>query len=188
MRQTENLITVLTEDHYEIRQLFTDFEHLSNGETLRLRLAEQLILEMVRHLIVEECYLYPLIVDRLPDGAAQAEAALAEHRRIEQELQRLDRDLPEEEVSRRLCGMLPDVRNHTLEEEEKLFPQVARVVSEEELVELGRLATESKAKSPSRLSAQDRPPLQTLLASGAGLIERLRLYLCGEDAPYYRTR
>lgn len=47
---------------------------------------------------------------------------------------------------------------------------------------------DSKANAPSRASSPDRPLLQALLESGAGLVERLRLYLCGEDRAYPDTR
>lgn len=189
MRPAEDLITVLTEDHHEMRQLLTELQHLSPGEPLRRRLIDQLIIEMVRHSIAEECYLYPLVADRLPDGAKETETALAEHREIERFLQRLERpDLREDRLSRLLADLVPSLQDHLLDEEETLFPQVARLVSEDELVELGRLAVESKANAPSRDCGPDRPLLQTLLETGAGLVDRLRAYLCGKDHAYPGSR
>lgn len=185
MRPAEDLITVLTEDHHEIRQLFTELQHLSQGEPLRRRLIDQLIIELVRHSVAEECYFYPLVVDRLPDGAQEAERALAEHRELERYLQRLERPgLSEDRLSRLLGDLAPAIHNHLLDEEETVFPRLARLVSEDELVKLGRLAIESKANAPSRDRGSDRPLLQTLLETGAGLVDRLRAYLCGKDHAY----
>jgi hypothetical protein len=49
MNRPDDLISVLTEDHRELRQLYTELEFLSGGESLRRRLTDQLIVEMVRH-------------------------------------------------------------------------------------------------------------------------------------------
>jgi hemerythrin superfamily protein len=182
MRPAEDLITVLTEDHQEIRQLFTELEYLSGGEALRHRLSEQLIIESVRHSMAEEIYLYPLVAERLPDGDAETLDALAGHRRIERILRRLERpDLRDDRFASLLSELDTQVREHHADEEGRLFPRVARLVSEEELVELGRRAMKSKANAPSRPSGHNRPLLQMLLESGAGLVDRVRVYLSGED-------
>lgn len=185
MYRSEDLISVLTEDHREIRQLFTELEHLSGGESLRRTLTDQLIVEMVRHSVAEECYLYPVSLARLPDGGHLAEAALDEHHRLEEILRRLEADdLPDDRFAQLLSSLITGTRRHIDEEEREIFPMLARHVTEEELVELGKNARCSKSCAPSRAGHEGRPLLQVLLHSGAGLADRVRAYLCGGDAAY----
>lgn len=187
MNRSDDLISVLAEDHHELRQLLTELENLCGGERLRRTLTDQLIVEVVRHAVAEECYLYPLARERLPDGDRVVDTALAEHRRLERLLRRLEApEVPDDRFALLMSWLITDARQHMDEEDERIFPLLADHFSEEELVELGKKAQQSKSCAPSRASqkAEGRPPVQVLLASGAGLAERVRDYLCGRDKPY----
>jgi hemerythrin-like domain-containing protein len=186
MYRSEDLISVLTQDHREMRQLFTELEHLSGGESLRRTLTDQLIVEVVRHSVAEECYLYPVSRELLPGGEQAAEEALTEHNRIEGILRRLAvPDLPDDQFALLLSTMITDTRRHLDDEEERIFPLLAEFVPEEDLVELGKKARNSKACAPSRPSHKANGPLvHQFLKSGSGLVERVRAYLCGHDKAY----
>jgi hemerythrin-like domain-containing protein len=183
----EDLLSVLTEDHQELRQLLVEVEVLSGGECLRRNLTDQLIIELVRHAIAEESYLYPLCRARLPDGGRVAEEAYIEHRRIEQVLKGLEtQDLADERFSLLLSWLIATMRPHIDDEEARVFPLLAEYVSEEELLTLGEKARRSKSEAPSRpgTSRPGVPLLHLFLESGAGLAERVRAYICGRDRPY----
>jgi hypothetical protein len=72
------------------------------------------------------------------------------------------------------------------DEEGRIFPQLSKHVSGEELAALGELAGEAKEKAPTRLTpgSRDRPLLDMLLGTGAGLVERARDHLCGRGKAY----
>jgi hemerythrin-like domain-containing protein len=190
MNRSDDLISVLTQDHHELRQLLTELENLCGGERLRRTLTDQLIVEVVRHAVAEECYLYPVARERLPDGELMVEQALADHHRLERLLQRLEApEVPDDQFARLMSWLITDARHHIDYEDDRIFPLLADCVSEEELVELGKKAQQSKSCAPSRVShkAEGRPLVQVLLRSGAGLVERVRDYLCGRDKPYPDT-
>ncbi|MGH3377860.1 MAG: hemerythrin domain-containing protein [Actinoallomurus sp.] len=191
MTHPDDLISVLTDDHRELLQLLTEVEILSGGESLRRALTDHLIVESVRHSVAEEAYLYPVSRRLLPDGDRCAAEALASHRRIESTLMRLEEpDVSDEKFSLLLSLLILDMREHIEDEEERIFPLVAAKVSEPELIALGAKAAKAKtdALRGPNASPQDAPLLHLLLRSGAGLVERAREYLCGQDKAYPETR
>jgi hemerythrin-like domain-containing protein len=191
MYRSDDLTSVLAQDHREMKQLFTELEHLSGGESLRRTLTDQLIVEMVRHSVAEECYLYPVSRERLPDGDRVSARALAEHNRLEGILRRLETpDLPDDEFALLLSSLITGSREHIDDEEAWIFPLLAKHVPEEELVELGKKAQQSKSCAPSRPTQKPNgPPLvHLLLKSGSGLVERVRDHLCGRDKASPDTR
>jgi hemerythrin-like domain-containing protein len=187
MNQPDDLISMLKEDHRELRQLFTELEFLSGGESLRRTLTDHLIVEMVRHAVAEEAYLYPASRRHLPDGAWIVEQSNAEHEWLEGMLRQLEApDVPDDHFSFLLARLIPDTRRHMGDEEERIFPLLSRYVSSEELVVLGELARKAKEKAPIRLDAgsSNRPLLSALMETGAGLVERVRAHLCGRGKAY----
>jgi hypothetical protein len=107
---------------------------------------------------------------------------IADHRRLEQMLIRLESpELTTEQLSLLMSRLDVAARAHMQAEEDKLFVLLAKHLSKEELVVLGRKAAEAKKKAPTRphRSTPDRPLLHTIIASGVGLVERLREQLRG---------
>jgi hemerythrin-like domain-containing protein len=187
MNRSEDLISVLAEDHRELKQLFTELEMLYGGEKLRRSLTDQMIIEVVRHSVAEETYLYPVARERLPDGGWIADEAEADHRRLEQILKRLEQpDLPDDHFSLLLSWLVTGARQHIDDEEERMFPLLAKHVSEEELVSLGEKANMAKARALSRLSPAEpeQPLLHMILKTGLGLVERVREHICGPGNAY----
>ncbi|MGW5687970.1 hemerythrin domain-containing protein [Nonomuraea sp. NPDC003754] len=78
---TDNdVIAVLTHDHREVERMFTELEQLGTADVDRRQtLTEKVIIELVRHSVAEEAYLYPAVRDLLPDGDQLADRELAEH-------------------------------------------------------------------------------------------------------------
>jgi hemerythrin-like domain-containing protein len=188
MHQSEDdLISVLVEDHDELRQLLVELEHLVGGERLQRLLAEQAIVEIVRHSLAEEAYLYPAVRQLIPKGSRIADEELETHDRLEKILRRLENPaLPDAEYSRLLSIVITEGRVHMEVEETELYPLVKEHLSKEELIDLGRRAKKSKEEAPTREESpgSERPLIQTILASGVGLVERVREYLCGRDRAY----
>jgi hemerythrin-like domain-containing protein len=187
MNRSDDLITALTEDHDELRQLFTELELLSGGENLRRMLTDQMIIEMVRHAVAEETYLDPALLANLSDGGWIVEEMQADHDRLEKLLRQLEeRGVPDEQFSLLLGWLISTARRHMEDEEDRVFPLLVRSASHAELVRLGQRARGAKTMAASGASPErdGKPRLNTLLESGAGLVERVRAYLCGHGRAY----
>jgi hypothetical protein len=77
--------------------------------------------------------------------------------------------------------LIADVTAHVQDEENNLFPALAAHCGPDDLRRLGEQVQAAKDKAPTRPhpSAPDRPPLNKLLAPGAGLVDRIRDRLSG---------
>jgi hemerythrin-like domain-containing protein len=186
MSQSDDLISVLAEEHRDLRQLLTELGLLAEFESLRHSLVVLMIAETVRHTVAEEAYLYPVIRAYLPEGQRIVEREIAGHEEMEQTLKMMEsRDLTSAEFSRLLSRLNGVVRPHSRGEEKDLFPLLAKHVSKEELAVLGQKAAEAKKKAsiPQRLAEPDSPLLDRILTSGTSLVERVRTYLRGHAYP-----
>jgi hypothetical protein len=118
----------------------------------------------------------------VPGGDDIADKEISEHSEIEQALKDLESvaatDADFGTVTRRLRD---EVLEHVREEENTLFPALVEHASKEDLLELGEQVQTAKRVAPTRPhpSAPDRPPLNKLLAPGAGLVDRIRDHLSG---------
>ncbi|WP_171107913.1 MULTISPECIES: hemerythrin domain-containing protein [Streptomyces] len=177
-----NVIDELVTDHREVEELFGRIEALPPGEKDRKLHADQVTMELVRHSVAEEAYLYPAVREHVPNGDALADKEIDDHSKAEQimkDLESCDADDPEFD---RLIGMLmSEIRAHVADEEENLFPKLRAACSPQALDELGDKIRQAKMMAPTRPhpSAPDKPPLNKLLAPGAGLVDRVRDALTG---------
>ncbi|HEU5161170.1 MAG TPA: hemerythrin domain-containing protein [Streptosporangiaceae bacterium] len=184
--ERRDVIAVLTHDHREVEELFTKLEAATpdDGETRRV-LTDEVTIELVRHSVAEEMYLYPAARKFLPDGDKIADKEIAEHGQVEKTLKALEKtDADSEEFSNLLAELMSDVRLHIREEEQELFPELAAQADLEELFDLGDKVQAAKQKAPTRPhpSAPDRPPLNKLLGPGAGFVDRVRDHLSGRGS------
>ncbi|MEV5704185.1 hemerythrin domain-containing protein [Actinoallomurus sp. NPDC052274] len=186
MNRSDDLCHVLTEDHHELRQLLIELNHLSASEPLWRSLADLLIAEMTRHSVAKESYLYPAVRERVPGGRRLVDEYLAEHEKLERMGKILERhDLPGAELSQLLARLDIEIRAHIRAEEEELFPMLIEHFGAEELAALGRKAAAAKAEAEASIRQRlpDRPVLNVIIATGAGLVERVRGHLRGRACP-----
>lgn len=178
-----DVISVLTHDHQEVEELFGRLEATpAQDDQARRRLTDQAIIELVRHSVAEEMYLYPATRKFVPDGDQIADKEIDDHARVEETMKELEQaDASDQEFSALLTRLMGDVREHIRDEEGNLFPLLAQHTSAEELDDLGAKVQSAKEKAPTRPhpAAPDRPPLNKLLAPGAGLVDRVRDHLSG---------
>jgi iron-sulfur cluster repair protein YtfE (RIC family) len=184
--ERRDVIEVLIHDHREVEELFAKLEAASpnDGETRR-ELTDEVTIELVRHSVAEEMYLYPAARKFLPGGDEIADKELEEHAGAEKTLKALEKtDAATAEFSVLLTELVSEVRLHIREEEQELFPALAEHADLAELFELGDKVQAAKQKAPTRPhpSAPDRPPLNKLLAPGAGFVDRIRDHLSGRGS------
>jgi len=172
-----NVIQELTTDHREVEELFGRIEALPPGAKERKILADQATMELVRHSVAEESYLYPAVREHLTGGDALADKEIEDHAKAEQmmkDLESLEADDPRFDT---LMGQLMrEIRMHVEDEEQNLFPKLAATCPPDALMDLGDKVRRAKKTAPTRPhpSAPDEPPANKLLAPGAGLVDRMR--------------
>ncbi|AWT47071.1 MULTISPECIES: hemerythrin domain-containing protein [Streptomyces] len=177
-----NVIEELTADHREVEELFAQIEALPGADERRRELADRLTMELVRHSVAEEQYLYPTVRRYVDGGDDLADQEITEHGEVERMLKELEDCRPGDGRFDTLILRLKNaVAGHVSDEENRVFPMLADVCSADALRELGDKVRAAKQHAPTRPhpSAPDTPPANKLLAPGAGLVDRLRDMLTG---------
>ncbi|MFF7162380.1 hemerythrin domain-containing protein [Streptomyces sp. NPDC008086] len=177
-----NVIDELVTDHREVEEMFGRIEALPYGDKDRKLVADQVTMELVRHSVAEEMYLYPAVREHVTGGDAIADREIEDHSKAEQIMKDLEGCDADDAEFDRLIGMLmTEVRSHIADEEQNLFPNLRAACPPEALDALGDKVRQAKKMAPTRPhpSAPDKPPANKLLAPGAGLVDRLRDALTG---------
>jgi hemerythrin-like domain-containing protein len=178
-----DIVDDIITDHREVEELFAEIERGAGGA--KRDLVEHVIVELVRHSVAEEMYVYPLARRVLPDGDKIADHELEEHaeaERVMKSLEETDAEDPEfDELTRKL---IDSIRHHVEDEEKDLLPKLRDACDSAELRELGEKFENSKKVAPTRPhpSAPDRPPANKILGPGVGLIDRMRDALSGRNS------
>ena len=182
MEHGGDVVAELTTDHREVEELFGRIESLPPGDEQRKTYADQATIELVRHSVAEEAYLYPAVRGFLPDGDRVADKEIEDHARAERTMKELEGVEGDDPDFDRLIGkLMTEIRSHVRDEEDNLFPQLRAAASRDELMELGEKVRQARKTAPTRPhpSAPDTPPANKLLAPGAGMVDRVRDALTG---------
>lgn len=174
-------IEILTHDHREVEQMFAEFETATANDR-KQTLVEQMVIELVRHSIVEEEYLYPAAKETLPNGAELVEREIREHQQAEKTMNELEHMSPDNvEYTSKVHTLMQEIRQHVAEEEGELFPMLRQRMSQDELVALGQKLESGKKLAPTRPhpSAPNHPPFNKMAAPGAALVDRVRDWISG---------
>jgi len=153
-------ITLLRDDHDNVRKLFTRFEHAGdNAHAEKRGLVDRMIEELTVHTYLEEYYLYPVVagLDRPKAKAEDPEdlvkEAREEHAQVKRLLAELEGMSPEDDsFDAKVKVVMDDVRHHAEEEEREMFPEVRDAMSRPELQELGQQMLEAKKSAPKKPS------------------------------------
>ncbi|AWN30624.1 MULTISPECIES: hemerythrin domain-containing protein [unclassified Streptomyces] len=177
-----DVVAELTADHREVDELFHQFEVAPPGSEARGRLVAALTIELVRHSVAEEQYLYPAVRKHLEGGHSLADKELADHARVEHLLKDLQhREPTDKDFDRLMVKLRTEVTAHVDDEENNLFPQMRSNVHAAVLEDLGDKIRQAKKTAPTRPhpAAPTTPPANKALAPGLGLVDRVRDYLSG---------
>ncbi|WP_086561657.1 hemerythrin domain-containing protein [Streptomyces africanus] len=177
-----NVIDELVTDHREVEEMFGKIEGLPSGHKDRKMYADQVTIELVRHSVAEEAYLYPAVREHVAGGDALADQELQDHATAEQIMKDLEGCDPGDPEFDRLMGtLMSEIRSHIADEEGNLFPALRQACPMDALNELGDKVRKAKKTAPTRPhpAAPDKPPANKLLAPGTGMVDRLRDALTG---------
>ncbi|MFF0200815.1 hemerythrin domain-containing protein [Streptomyces sp. NPDC005017] len=177
-----NVIDELMTDHREVEQFFARIEALPPGAEDRKLYADQVTMELVRHSVAEEAYLYPAVRKHLPNGDALADREIEDHSKVERIMKDLEgcgADDPRFDAL--ITSLMTEVRAHLTDEEGTLFPGLRASCPPEALDDLGDKVRMAKKAAPTRPhpSTPSTPPANKLLAPGIGMVDRMRDALTG---------
>ncbi|MFB8182282.1 hemerythrin domain-containing protein [Streptomyces sp. NPDC055966] len=175
-----NVLEELMTDHREIEEIFGRMEAMTRGQELR-SLVDEVTIELVRHSVAEEEYLYPAVRKHVEGGDRLADKEIADHGRVEKLLEQLEKTVADDPRMMMLQQLMDEVTAHLQDEEKNLFPMLRQACSRETLDDLGDKVRRAKAMAPTRphTSAPDTPPANKLLAPGADLVDRARDFVTG---------
>lgn len=177
-----DIIAELTADHREVEEIFRRIEQMPTGEKRRKDHVDRVTIELVRHSVAEEQYLYPTVREHVPDGGPLADKELADHASAERLMKELEgRGADDPEFDRLVVRLMSEVREHIRDEENNLFPRLRDSCSGQMLQDLGEKVRRAKKAAPTRPhpAAPDKPPMNKLLAPGVGLVDRARDAISG---------
>ncbi|MEU9793073.1 hemerythrin domain-containing protein [Streptomyces sparsogenes] len=150
MPQQHDVVDLLTADHREVQDLFEGYRASADPGQRRL-LVDRITVELVRHSVAEEQYLYPTVRKALPNGDEVAEREIGELLEAERILGDLDRLDP---ADRRFDSLVRDlfdvVSMHIRGEEDVIFPELRERLTAEERLALGLRVGEAKTATPTR--------------------------------------
>lgn len=184
MADQRDIIEVLTHDHREVEQMFGEYEALpaTGSDDQRKDLVDQMIIELVRHSVAEEQYLYPTVREKVAGGGPLADRELQEHAEAEKTMNSLDKLGPgDAEFDQTVGKLMTEIKSHVAEEEGELFPQLRQACTPQELIDLGSKVEAAKKVAPTRPhpAAPDTPPFNKVAGPGAALVDRVRDFVTG---------
>ena len=155
-RDTDTLqtdaISLLTNDHAEVNELFEQYKALAEDEgsmtTDKQSLAEEICTMMTVHAAIEEEIFYPAVRDALDDSKLLDEAEV-EHQAAKDLIEQIQDSDPSDPLYDARVNVLGEYVNHHVQEEEgELFPQVRDAE-----LDLDSLGAEMSARQEELLSA-----------------------------------
>jgi hemerythrin superfamily protein len=155
-------VTVLTDDHREVEELFARFEKTGDGaHKRRQQLVQRMTEALSVHASIEEEVFYPAIRQRIDDAGDDVLEALEEHHLVKLTLAELEMlDPAHERYGAKVTVLIENVRHHVEEEEGQLFPTVRKALDAAMLRDLGDELVAAKRTAPTRPhpEAPDTPP------------------------------
>lgn len=180
---TLEVTALLTVDHREILGLLARVPEATEAEQRR-DLADTAIAEIMRHSVAEEMFLYPVINERLPNGAADVEHDRQEHDELVQVMKQIEGAEASGEEFLSLVGRLEDLlEQHAEEKEDDQFPKLRIYLSREQLNEVGEQVDTAMKAAPTRPhpTTPDTELFHKTIEPGVGMVDRLRDTLLGRE-------
>jgi hypothetical protein len=184
---SESIVDVLRSDHRAITEILDDPAAAgSSHEALAAR--EQLVMDLVRHFVAEEQYLYPVVREHVADGQGLADAGFAADRVLEGRLRQLE---DAEVTGDALAGLWQELRASFVahaQRQESLFDALTAACGAEQLGRLGAdaLGAEQLAPTRPRSIAPSSAALNVVTSLVEGFVDRVRDYYAkrGVDTPH----
>lgn len=132
-------ITLLREDHKEVKRMFRRFEKLKSADDFEElgKVCQEFCIALQIHTALEELIFYPGVRPLLDDDDMMLEAK-EEHHVVDvlmEELRTLE--VMDEHYAAKATVLIELVEHHIDEEEDEMFPKVRKVLGRNALIEMG---------------------------------------------------
>ena len=176
---------VLGADHAAVEQMLTALENSPGhsagaGSTVlaaRKEVAQRLVIDSSQHEAAEEQYFWPAVRERLANGGALADQAIAQEQEAKEALARLDKlDADHDEFDQVIAAFIPAGRRHIEFEETRVWPGLRGALSSTEAQELGDKLSKAKELGPTRPHPHAPASPAVLKAAGpaVAVVDKLR--------------
>jgi hemerythrin superfamily protein len=138
----EDALSLLTDDHAEVRALFEKFEGLSDrSKVSKKRVADNICEALTVHAQIEEELFYPAVRQAIKDKD-MVDEAIVEHASAKELVAQIrEMDAGEDLYDAKLKVLSEQVEHHVREEEDEMFPKVR-----ESRLDLEALGNELRAR------------------------------------------
>ena len=118
-------IAMLTEDHENVKQLFEQFEGMTDrAKVSKKKLATQICLELTKHTAIEEEIFYPAVRQALKEEDDLMDEAIVEHASAKDLIAQILEMEPGDDLYDAKVKVLKEmVEHHVEEEEQEMFPK-----------------------------------------------------------------
>ena len=133
----QDAITLLTEDHEQVRSLFEQYEQLGNrAHASKQKLALKICEELTKHSTIEEEIFYPAVRKAAKSSDELVDEAIVEHAAAKDLIaQLMQMDAGDDLFDAKVKVLGEQVMHHVEEEEGEMFPKVRN--TKLDLLELG---------------------------------------------------
>lgn len=175
MSESGSATAILRLYHRRIAEMLDRFAQQGDDPPDPPETRGKLLLEMVRHEVMETMFLYPAVLDVLPHSEGLVEYGLAELGHIHALMQAVEamppNDLRFADKARQLQS---HVRQHAEDQETSLFPRLEDLIDDEDLRTLGTRMTPAAASGASQPHPNPSGEHGPLLKPRPGLVDELR--------------
>ncbi|HVZ71385.1 MAG TPA: hemerythrin domain-containing protein [Polyangia bacterium] len=154
-----NAIDLLESQHREVEALFAKIEKAKKTDQ-KDELFTEIADKLAVHAAIEEHHFYPAVKDRRTEDILLE--SLEEHLGIKRVLSDLlDVDASDETFDAKITTLKEQVEHHVGEEEEDLFPKVAKIFSADELEAIGQEMSREQAELEEKGNPREAIPAET---------------------------
>lgn len=123
--QDKDVLSLLTEDHDHVTELFDQYEELGERAfASKRKLAIKICNELTRHSMVEEELFYPAVREADEDNAELIDEAIVEHAAAKDLISQIQTMEADEELFDATVKVLSEqIAHHIQEEESEIFPK-----------------------------------------------------------------
>jgi hypothetical protein len=136
-----NAILFLINEHEKVKHILADICDKSHKEETKLKIFHELAHHLIRHETMEQKIWYPHFKDKLEDTVKHL---ISEEKSAAQAIIELEKIKNQNMWDEKFLKFKNDVEHHASEEEHKLFPNVKKILTEEELEKIGKEMYEFK--------------------------------------------
>ena len=133
-------ITLLTNDHDEVRSLFEQFRTANEADdmTRMKELQKQIFSELETHTRIEEDIFYPAVRDTDEEELAETvDEGVQEHHVVKVLMREIEDVSGDDTFIAKMKVLMENVEHHAEEEETDMFPDLRERMSQQRLDELG---------------------------------------------------